>query len=1044
MNTGFKTWSRNILTVMAVLVITGGAMGYKILGVQATAGQILKLVTSDGGSTFYIGRCFRTDIKVQTDSLNANSVDVIIPYNPSYIQPYTSSGCTIAATAINTTGIYGSYPSNTIAGNEINVTGYDATGTNPVNSGAAPADRMLGYVYWKVIAASGSYYLPFQFTLGSTVDTNMAQQNGNGSDVLDSVQNLTIALAADSTGPTFTSLSPANGATSVSVTSGVTYTFSDAGAGVATGTLVHSLNRTSKAMTFSSCTRTNSNRIPSCNVTMSSVGTLLYNTLYRVHGTGSDLASPSANSSNQIWTFTTEDDTAAPYVQNLNPTNGQTGVAVNNNIVMRIKDYKSNAGVTPGLGVDITTVQITVTQAGDSPIVYNYSSPQFSYSGTSADYTITINPTSDFSQNKVISVAVQASDLRVPANVMSTYNYSFTTVDSGAPSFGSFVPAQSATDVSPNTNVSFHIIDGGAGVDISNTSVTVAGITYTSASPQFSYTGSSADYAITINPSSNFGGGDTVSVSISTRDLAPTPNTATNSYTFAIAKGCSTCSVDSEDPARFTRSATLDATISFHVKDSGNGILQGSIRTTLIGTGAAFTSSPLILTGSSLLVAITGSSSDYTFTITLPASIETNIPYAILIEATDTDGLIMAPVAYTFMKLVTTTGTGTTTIVTVTTNVCPSSSSSSERASGGNSRRTTSILGSLTPSQIPVIISRRQLPGTNSIITEQLSENDARRVSVCYIDDAPTHAAASETTYEDVPAGAWYEDALKAFLDKGMLDTTQKRFRGSDTALRAEFAKVLGLLHGGTPEKLTGTMHFDDVPPSEWYATFVEFAGTKGWMRGYNNCIGTHPCTVMPGSTISRAEAAAMIVRFYGLKPVGTAPIFSDVSRDAWYITDLQTAADRCIVQGSGAARLAKPQERLNRAEMIVLLDRARRKLAFGSDCSWSTNGNVSSASSSLRSAAASSSSLSSARSRSASSAVMQSAASSITLQFRSSPSSSASISHATSSLASVHPAAPAVTDNTPHDGMGGLAVATMILMGFVTVTIVSRFLISS
>jgi hypothetical protein len=105
-----------LLTFAAVLAIAGGSIGYKVVSVGATAGQILKLVTSDGGSTFYVGRCFRTDIKVQTDTLNANSVDVIIGYNPTYVQPYTGSGCTIAATAINTTGIFGSYPSNTIAG----------------------------------------------------------------------------------------------------------------------------------------------------------------------------------------------------------------------------------------------------------------------------------------------------------------------------------------------------------------------------------------------------------------------------------------------------------------------------------------------------------------------------------------------------------------------------------------------------------------------------------------------------------------------------------------------------------------------------------------------------------------------------------------------------------------------------------------------------------------------------------------------------------------------------------------------------------------
>lgn len=1027
-----------MLTLAVMLTIAGGALGYRIIGVDAAAGQIMKLVTSDGGSTFYVGRCFRTDIKVQTDNLNANSVDVIIPYNPAYIQPFTSSGCTIAATAIVTDGLFASYPSNTIANNAINVTGYDPTGTNPVNTGAAPADRLLGHIYWKVLAASGSYYLPFTFTPGSTTDTNMAQQNGDGSDVLDAVENLTITLANDNTGPTFTNLSPANGATSVSVTSGVSYTFSDAGAGVATGTLIHSLNRTNKAMTFSGCTRTNSNRIPSCNVTMSAVGTLLYNTVYRVHGTGSDLASPTPNQSNQVWTFTTEDDTAAPYVENLNPSNGATGVPVNTNIVMRIKDYKGNAGVTPGLGVDISTVQVTVTPAGGSPIVYNYSSPQFSYTGTSADYTITINPSSDFNQNKVISVSVAASDLHVPANVMSTYNYSFTTVDSEAPAFSSFVPAQNETNVAPASNVAFHILDSAAGVDIANTSVTVAGITYTSASPQFSYSGTPADYAIVINPTANFAGGDTVTVSISTRDLASTPNTASTSYVFYVANGCGTCSVDTEDPARFTTSATLDNTISFHVKDTGAGIRQSSIRATLIGTGAAITESPLILTGASVLVDITGTSADYTVTITLPANIEKNVPYAILIEATDTDGLVMAPVAYTFMNLV---------AGTVTTNVC-SSSSSSAHTTGGNSRRTSSILESITPSQIPVIISRRRLPNDTFVSTE-LSPDDARRISVCYIDEDGLHAAPGVIPYEDVPTGIWYEDALKSFLDKGILDITQKLFRGNDTAVRAEFAKVLGKLHGDKAEEYDGVRQFDDAAPGQWYTPFIEFAGTKGWMRGYNNCIGTRPCTVMPGSTITRAEAVAMIVRFYGLKRIGSAPLFADVRPDAWYATDIAIAADRCIVQGTGSGRRANPNERLNRAEMIVLLERARKDLSYGTDCEW----NSPSASSSplMSTSAAASASSSPPRASSLSSTFSSSSSFSASVSSSSqAPSSSAqhssviSSSMSSSSDASLHAAAPVETDDGDDSGETALATLTMIIMGFVTLMIGSRFLIAA
>ena len=992
------------------LVIATGVLGYRITGVGATAGQILKIVTSDGGSTFYVGRCFRTDIKVQTDNLNANSVDVILMYNSSYLAPYTGSGCTTAATAIQTDGLFASYPANSISSSLVEVTGYDPTGTNPVNTGSAPTDRLLGHIYWKVLAASGSYYLPFQFTLGSTTDTNMAQQNGDGSDVLDSVENLTIALANDSTIPTFTNLSPASGATSVSVTSGVTYTFNDAGAGVATGTLTNSLNGTTKSKTFSGCSRTNSNRIASCNVTMSSVGTLSYNTLYRVSATGSDAASPTANTANQTWTFTTEDDTDAPYLSSFSPTNGATGVAVSSNISFHVKDYKSNAGVTPGLGVDISTVSVTVTPSGGSATTYTSASPQFSYTGTSADYTVTINPSSDFSQNTLVTVTVDAGDLHSPANTMSTQTYTFTTTDSTAPIIGSYDPAQSATGVSPSSNVSFHITDGGAGVDIANTTVTINSVAYTSASAEFSYTGSSSDYAVTVNPSGNFTGGSTVSVSISTRDQASTPNTASSSYSFTIDNSCTTCSVDTEDPARNTTTATLDDTVSFHIKDTGAGIKQSSITVTLIGDGSAMPTSPLTITGASAQMNITGTSADYTVTITLSASIEENKVYSILIEATDEDGRTMSPVGYTFANLVTTT---TTTIVQSTT--C--SSSSSTRTTGGNSRRTSSLLADLPSSDIPIILSRRRLPGTDTVVTEQLSPEEARNVRQCYVDDLPVHAAAPVTGYTDVPTSSWFADAVNAFRDLGILDVTQQTFRPNDSAARSELAKVLGKLHGSVPETVTGILHFDDIVRREWYAPFIEYAGEQGWMRGYGNCFGSHPCMVMPGSSITRAEAVAMLVRFYGLKQTDRAPAFSDVSESSWYATDLQTAADHCVLQGIDGSDRAAPGNLLTRAEMIVLLDRARHNLTYGMDCgSHAIPLKSSAAASSVSSSAsAQNQSISSSFSSEASSA---SASSMPSEQSESSTSSVASSMHAAPSIAASTPIEPAQTEGFSFGGM--------------------------
>lgn len=888
--------------------------GYHIGSVGATAGQIMKIVTSDGGGTFYLGRCFRTDIKAQTDNLNANSVDVILMYNSSYIQPYTSSGCTIAATAMQADGLFGSYPSNTIGGGLVQVTGYDPTGTNPVNTGAAPNDKLFGHIYWKVMAASGSYFLPFQFTLGSTTDTNMAQQGGNGTDILTSVQNLTIALATDSTIPAFTSLSPASNATGVSVTTGVSYVFSDAGAGVNTGTLVHSLNGATKAKTFSGCTRTNSNRIPSCTVTMSSVGTLAYNTLYRVSATGSDLASPSANTANQVWTFTTEDDTDAPYLSGQSPANGATGVAANTTIVFHIKDYKGNTGVTPGLGVDISTVSVTVTPASGSPITYTSASAQFSYTGTSADYTVTISPANSFPANTAITVSVNASDLHSPANVMGTQTYSFSTADTTAPAISGRNPDANASGVATTASVVLHVTDTGAGVSIGNTTVTVNGTAYTSASPRFSYTGTSADYTVTISPTADFANNSVVSVTVTTRDQASTPNTATSTYGFYV-------------------------------------------------------------------------------------------------------------------------GTTTAATTTVTAAAC---STASTPTGGGGSRKVSSILSEINPADLPVIIARKHLPDSSTVVTEQLSAEDARNVHVCYVDDLPVHGAAprGNTLYTDVPAGAWYESAVKAFLGLGILDATQPRFRPNDSSARAELAKVLGKLHGRMPETLPKVMQFDDVPRAQWYAAFIEFAGLQGWMRGYQNCVGTHPCRVMPGATISRAEAVTMLVRFYGLKGTGSAPSFSDVDPASWYAKDIAAAADHCMLQGIGGTRRAAPAQLLTRAEMIVLLDRARRGMEYGLDCgdahptgpaATSISSAVSEAFSSARSSVTP---LSSAPSSAASAS--QSSASASSVPSPTSASVSSSRVSSSSSVTSAHPAAPA---------QNGTAGATLILIAAIGIGFLSRFL---
>ncbi len=197
-----------------------------------------------------------------------------------------------------------------------------------------------------------------------------------------------------------------------------------------------------------------------------------------------------------------------------------------------------------------------------------------------------------------------------------------------------------------------------------------------------------------------------------------------------------------------------------------------------------------------------------------------------------------------------------------------------------------------------------------------------------------TQVGTAIAAYSDVPAGVWYEEAVEAFTDAGYLDAAQTRFRGGENANRAEFTKLVVELNGGILSTPPAVPSFDDVKPGAWYYGYMEEAGKEGWVKGDNNCYGSHPCNARPAANINRAEAAALIVRAFGLDSTGNAPSFVDVPSGQWYTDVVQTAADHCVLQGDDATGRARPADFMNRAEMVVMLHRVDQGLTYGVDCS--------------------------------------------------------------------------------------------------------------
>ena len=204
-----------------------------------------------------------------------------------------------------------------------------------------------------------------------------------------------------------------------------------------------------------------------------------------------------------------------------------------------------------------------------------------------------------------------------------------------------------------------------------------------------------------------------------------------------------------------------------------------------------------------------------------------------------------------------------------------------------------------------------------------------------------TQVGTALAAYSDVPAGVWYGDAVNAFVDAGYLDATQARFRGGENANRAEFVKLVVELNGGILSTPPAVASFDDVSTGAWYYGYFEEAGKEGWVRGDGDCYGSHPCYARPSANINRAEAAALIVRAFGLAPTGDASQFVDNPSGQWYTDVIQTAADHCVLQGDDSTGRVRPGDNMNRAEMVVMLYRVDQGLVYGVDCG--TGGDTSS-----------------------------------------------------------------------------------------------------
>ena len=187
-------------------------------------------------------------------------------------------------------------------------------------------------------------------------------------------------------------------------------------------------------------------------------------------------------------------------------------------------------------------------------------------------------------------------------------------------------------------------------------------------------------------------------------------------------------------------------------------------------------------------------------------------------------------------------------------------------------------------------------------------------VQAVFEKDAPI----SKHPFLDVPAGAYYEDAVVWAVGKGITSgTNATTFDPNGTCTRAQAVTFLWRA-AGSPTPKTKLMPFPDVPVGSYYWNAVLWAIEQGITEG------TSYLTFSPNDSCTRAQIVTFLWRAKCNPAVsGNAP-FTDVAPDAYYAAAVTWAEKNGITGGIGNG-LFGSNNTCTRAQIVTFLYRAMK-----------------------------------------------------------------------------------------------------------------------
>ena len=170
--------------------------------------------------------------------------------------------------------------------------------------------------------------------------------------------------------------------------------------------------------------------------------------------------------------------------------------------------------------------------------------------------------------------------------------------------------------------------------------------------------------------------------------------------------------------------------------------------------------------------------------------------------------------------------------------------------------------------------------------------------------------------FVDVPAGAWYEEAVNYVFENGlMVGTSLSTFSPNSNASRAMIATVLYRLAGepAAPK----TLSFADVAAGEYYTDAVAWAAANEVVKGYDDV------SFGPNDPVTREQLAVMIWRYAGEEQAAAdLSVFVDAdSVSDWAVAAMAWAVENGIIKGDDLGQL-NPAANATRAEIAAILMR--------------------------------------------------------------------------------------------------------------------------